>query len=458
MLGPAGFGKTVAMKRLHAQYANDPEFVKMFHDEARVTSELSHANIVMTLDALEEDDALYLVMEYVHGASLAQLQRSKRIPIRIGTGIIAAMLDGLNAAHEARDENGEPLGIIHRDVSPQNVLVSFQGVAKLADFGIAKAAGRAHSTNDGSAKGKISYMAPEQVLDTPLGPRTDIYSAGIVLWECLTGKRLIDGTSTADNVRAVLKQVIPPPSSISEDIPREVDDVVMRALKRDPAARFASAKEMGLALRKSIDVADPAEIGDWLRSERGDLLAQRDKGLVDLQRSIGVAAGTAIGIGPPARVSSLEGGSDESSNGSAPSGAQYVAEGDGAPPRVDTRRWLPVIVALLLLGIAGITLVVISVRRRPPVSAVPSTLASSTPAVTPSEGRITSGTTPAPTASAPDTVELDEPAPSSSTRHSTTTTSRPRPPATSFVAPKRKCRIVAAMDSDGHTTFKEVCP
>src|SRR5580692_2033966 len=168
LLGPVGFSRTVAIKRLHEQFAKDPDFVSMFLDEARLCARIKHPNVVPTLDVIAGDRQLLLVMDYVQGESLSRLFRSavargERIPLKVTVAIVSGMLHGLHAAHEAKDERGEPLGIVHRDVSPQNVLVGIDGVARVLDFGVAKARGRLHTTQDGRVKGKLSYMAPEQL-------------------------------------------------------------------------------------------------------------------------------------------------------------------------------------------------------------------------------------------------------------------------------------------------------
>src|ERR1700733_10414333 len=188
LVGPAGFARPVAIKRLHAQFARDPEFVKMFMDEARLAARVSHPNVVQTLDLVEATDEVFLVMDYVRGLALASLARTvratgARIPPNIAIGILVGVLEGLHAAHEAKDDMGERLDLVHRDVSPQNVLVGTDGVASLLDFGVAKASGRAQSTRDGQVKGKVAYMVPEQVQGQPLTRRTDIFAASVVLWE-----------------------------------------------------------------------------------------------------------------------------------------------------------------------------------------------------------------------------------------------------------------------------------
>jgi serine/threonine-protein kinase len=256
LLGPVGFSRTVAIKRLHAQYAQDPEFVSMFLDEARLAARIRHPNVVPTLDVVATKGELFLVMEYVPGESLSRLARAardkkQRIPQRIVSSIMSGVLHGLHAAHEAKSERGEPLGIVHRDVSPQNVLVGTDGVARVLDFGVAKAAGRTQQTREGQIKGKLSYMAPEQLRGAAVSRQSDIYAAGVVLWELLTGERLFSADNEGALLAKVLEGRIVPPSryvvtpssvTIGPDAMRillGLDEVTLRALQSDPEKRYA---------------------------------------------------------------------------------------------------------------------------------------------------------------------------------------------------------------------------
>jgi eukaryotic-like serine/threonine-protein kinase len=201
--GPVGFSRTVAIKRLHANFATDPEFVAMFLDEARLAARIRHPNVVPTLDVVASGGEVFIVLEYVSGEALVKLWRGHNargeiIPVPISLAIMANALQGLHAAHEVRDEQGHPLGIVHRDVSPQNIIVGTDGVARVLDFGVAKAAGRLQETGDsGALKGKIAYMAPEQITGGAVSRQTDVYAASVVLWELLTGRRLVDGENDA---------------------------------------------------------------------------------------------------------------------------------------------------------------------------------------------------------------------------------------------------------------------
>jgi serine/threonine-protein kinase len=269
LLGQAGFSRTVAIKRLHAHLAGDPEFVSMFIDEARLAARIHHPNVVSTLDVVARESELFLVMEYVHGESLARLLRStverrELVPPRIGAAIVAGFLHGLHAAHEARNERGEPLNMVHRDVSPQNVIVGIDGVSRVVDFGVAKAVGRMQTTRDGQLKGKLAYMAPEQITDGPVTRRTDIYAATIVFWELLTGRRLFQAENEAAVMNAVLTATAAPPSALAP-VPTSLDSIVRRGLAREAEARFETAREMALAIEQSIDIALPSEVGAWVQ-------------------------------------------------------------------------------------------------------------------------------------------------------------------------------------------------
>ncbi|MFO0565513.1 MAG: serine/threonine-protein kinase [Polyangiaceae bacterium] len=280
MLGPVGFSKTVAIKRLHPHLARDPEFVSMFLDEARLAARVQHPNVVATLDVVAAEGEVFLVLEYVQGESFSHLLKATRIkgvPVapRVLSSVLVNTLHGLHAAHEASDEHGHPLGIVHRDVSPQNILVGVDGVARVLDFGVAKAAGRLQSTRDGQLKGKIAYMAPEQIRGDLVDRRTDIYAAAAVLWEGLTGRRLVHGMNEGQVLHAVLAGGFPPPSAVHPGTPPEVDALVMRGLAMDPAHRFPTARELAIALERTVGVASPYEVAEWVQSVGAEALSIR---------------------------------------------------------------------------------------------------------------------------------------------------------------------------------------
>ena len=288
MLGDAGFARTVAIKRLHPQYAKDPDFAAMLLDEGRLASRIQHLNVVPTLDVVASHGDLFMVMEYVHGEPLNGLLRviarkKGKIPPRIVAAIVSGALRGLHAAHEAHDERGRGLGVVHRDVSPQNIIVGVDGVARVLDFGIAKAAGRAHATQTGQIKGKFAYMPPEQLQGQELDRRADIYAAGVVLWEALVGGRLFLGTDQVPNIAQLLAPKVDPPSSRVPGLPPAYDRVTLRALARKPVGRFPTALEMAEALEACGPVARPAEVGAWVVATAGEALAERARRIAAIE-------------------------------------------------------------------------------------------------------------------------------------------------------------------------------
>ncbi|MFS8070161.1 MAG: serine/threonine-protein kinase, partial [Byssovorax sp.] len=208
LLGAEGFSRTVAAKRLHPQFTEDAEFLKMFLDEARIASKVHHPNVVPMLDVVQSGTEVILVQEYVHGVPFDKLlravnQQKKVLPIGVVVAIVSGMLAGLHAAHEATDELGHALGIVHRDVSPQNVIVGVDGIPRLLDFGVAKATLSSHVTRAGVFKGKLAYTSPE-LLQGVVTQSTDIYAASVVLWEALAGRRLYIAMNEAELVSAVM--------------------------------------------------------------------------------------------------------------------------------------------------------------------------------------------------------------------------------------------------------------
>ncbi|MFO0566708.1 MAG: serine/threonine-protein kinase [Polyangiaceae bacterium] len=313
LTGPAGFSRTVAIKKLHADFASDPEFVTMFLDEARLAARIRHPNVVSVLDVVSEGDQILLVMDYVQGESLARLQRrvnerGEKIPLPIASAVMSCVLHGLHAAHETKDEGQRPLDIVHRDVSPQNVLLGADGVARVVDFGVAKAAVRAHTTRDNQIKGKLSYMAPEQLRAGEVDRRADVYSAGVVLWEMLTGQRLFTGASQAAVFGAVLEMRPPPPSQLAPDVPPELDRLVLSALAKNPAHRPATARELAEALEHAVRPATQREVGDWVQSIAADVLDHRAGRVAEIEshsRSLGASAAAHTPEPMPSQVSSI---------------------------------------------------------------------------------------------------------------------------------------------------------
>jgi serine/threonine protein kinase len=289
LLGPVGFARTVAIKRLHPPLAKDPEFVAMFLDEARLAARIRHPNVVSTLDVVATEGELFVVMEYVPGESLARLLRAVRtnkdlVPVPVAATIMVGVLHGLHAAHEARDERGDALRIVHRDVSPHNILVGTDGDAHVIDFGIAKARGRMQVTRQGQIKGKLSYMPSEQLLGQPLDHRADIFAASIVLWEALTGQRLYEGIDDGEVYAKVLSGSVDPPSLYAKGLSPAIDAIVMRGLARERTDRYSTAREMALALEAAVSLAPPSQVGRWVEGLVGEALAERTEQIADIER------------------------------------------------------------------------------------------------------------------------------------------------------------------------------
>jgi serine/threonine-protein kinase len=285
-VGAVGFARTVAIKRLHAHLSRDDDFTAMFLDEARLAARIRHPNVVQVLDVVHESGELFLVMEYVQGESFSRLCRAVKpgsVPPRVAVTVVAGVLHGLHAAHEATTEHGEPLHIVHRDVSPQNIMVGTDGVGRVLDFGVAKAVNRAQTTRDGAIKGKISYMAPEQLLSESVDRRADVYSAAVVLWEAVTGQRLFDGDNQGRVVRKILDEEVPAPSSIVPGLPKALDEAVLRGLEKDARRRFQTAREFASALERCMPTASLTEVGEWVESLGGAALGDRARRIKEIE-------------------------------------------------------------------------------------------------------------------------------------------------------------------------------
>ncbi len=279
--GTFGFERIVALKVLHPHLAGEEEFLAMFVDEARLAARIRHPKVVSVLDVADDpSEGLYLVMEYVEGDHLGNLTRAasalgERIPARVVLRIVLDLLEGLEAAHGLVDDRGVPTPIAHRDCSPHNLLVGVDGVARLADFGIARAEARLTRTETGKYKGKLGYMAPEQLMAGGGDVRSDLFSAGVVLYEALTGQRLFRGESPADTIRMLLVEPIPSVAAVHREL-APLAPVVERALARVPDERFAAASAMAEALWAVAPgvggVATPREVGEFVRARRGDAI------------------------------------------------------------------------------------------------------------------------------------------------------------------------------------------
>jgi len=253
----AGFERLVAIKVLHSNLAHEDEFIRMFLDEARLAASIRHPNVVPTIDVCDAGEAgcgYFIVMEYIEGDHLGALMSSahkelERLPLPVVMRMVADALGGLGAAHALRDDTGRTLNLVHRDVSPHNIMVGRDGVVRLTDFGVAKAEDRLTHTRDGQVKGKLAYMAPEQAVSGATDARSDLFSVGVILWESVTGQRLFRADTTAGTLNKLLREPIPTPSSVDPAL-APLDALLTKALAREPDARFQTADEFARAVEE----------------------------------------------------------------------------------------------------------------------------------------------------------------------------------------------------------------
>lgn len=258
----SGIKKTVCIKKILSHIAASREFIDMLVDEAKIAVRLNHGNIAQVYDLGKAGEDYFIVMEYVEGQTLSKIfkkvsRQKKRLPIPIVCNIISEIASGLNYMHCRSDENGEPLNIIHRDISPQNLMVSYSGIVKIIDFGIAKAAVKIGQTESGILKGKFAYMSPEQAYGDPLDHRSDIFSLGVIFHELLTGKRLFKAEENKQTLKNVKRAKVLAPSQIVPEIPKELDQIVLKALERDRRHRYAFASDFQEALLRFLHLHYP---------------------------------------------------------------------------------------------------------------------------------------------------------------------------------------------------------
>lgn len=501
LAGPSGFVRRVAIKELHAIIASDPQLQTMLTEEARISGRIMHPNTVPILDVVEHEGQAFAVMDYVHGATVFELLRAARarrgkgswgsvFPLPAATAIGADVLSGLAAAHAAKDVSGKSLGVIHRDISPDNMLVGVDGVSRLTDFGIARAEGRAVKTESGVVKGKFRYMAPEQAAGEA-SQASDQFSMGVVLFELLTGDRLFDAEHEAGILNQVLAKPIVTVASVNPEVPQALSDVVARALARDPSRRFPSAAAMGEAWRAAAPRFDQERLQAFVTDLVGESLREKLALVEAAERAAEEAA-----RGRPALPGAMSDRSEQSwedastvkdaprtitlamdSGGyprapSRPEAAEPTrmtfeaapVQGRGPPMRVVAAVGVPLIGLLLVVVYAVArsgathddhgpaagsvdrgTLGVSSVTIAPPPSQMPTAVASATPRSTPAVSNTGS------TAGTASTVAI---APTSST-----STSAPTPPPknTKPRPAEPDCRTPFFIDSQGVRVYRREC-
>ncbi len=321
--GTRGFSKTVAVKTMLPTISDDPHFEQMFLDEAQLCSRIRHPNVVEIMDLGEQDNLLYLVMEWVDGEPLSAIRRAaakaEGIPRPIAVKVVAEAASGLHAAHELKDDSGKLVGLVHRDVSPQNLLITYDGVVKIVDFGVAKAAGRTtEDTNAGQIKGKPPYMSPEQALGKDIDRRSDVFALGIILYQLTTGKHPFRGETDSITLQNIVSdRPIIPPRAYDKEYPKPLEAVVMKALERDPNQRYQTAGELEAALDRvfppSVARVRSDDVGRFVTSLLGTRGDERRAALKEAIRQADERALTAdpfavqsspnltmLGLGPPA--------------------------------------------------------------------------------------------------------------------------------------------------------------
>lgn len=357
--GAVGFSRVVAIKRLHAHLAQDQYFREMFLTEARVAARVRHPNVVQTFDVVATGDDVSLVMEYVQGESLSWLQREcaqrgQVLPLNIAASVIVNALHGLHAAHEARDEHGCALEIVHRDVSPQNIMVGADGVGRVFDFGVARALQSSHQTRAGQVKGKVSYMAPEQIRATPLDRRADVFSAGVVLWELLCGQRLFQGPTDAARMLKVISGDYPSPLVHRPDLPARLVAVCMKALSYQAESRFPTALDFADALEGAVTLASQRSVGEWLTGMASASLSTRAELVKQVETSD--VYSKLSSLAPEATEATAATGSVASAT-SAPAVA-LAREQPAAPRSLEALRQRPLVAAGALATLTALAAVV----------------------------------------------------------------------------------------------------
>lgn len=510
LLGGGGFARTVAIKRLLPHLTLDAGFQASMLDEARMASRIHHPNVVPMLDVVTTEQEVLLVMEYVRGESVSKLLRleglaGRRLPLPVVSAVVVGALHGLHAAHEAVDDHGAPLGMVHRDISPQNVLLGVDGVPRVIDFGVAKAAGRLQTTADGAFKGKLRYLAPEQMAGGAMTGAVDVHAMGIVLWEMLTGERLFPGDSDVETLRLIRTGERPPPSRHVPQLSRGVDAVTLRALALDPRDRFPTARDMADALMQVIAPGFPADVGRWCAQVASESLSARAATVAQIESSSpsipapissspmapssmprmpapefvrtapdpSIAERMALGqtvLDPSSPLSARLVGAVRAHTSQMPAPMPYVPP-PGAPrpvPVVVVRarggRLASAGVLVLILGSIAVTLWAVGASRR--LRPAPTRAIAASPAL--AAISVVDATSPA--RSAPIAVEASSTAappavPSASVaggppmlRHHSkarTPTAAPPPSQTSADA---GCKVEASFDADGNRRFTRLCP
>ncbi|HET7041024.1 MAG TPA: protein kinase, partial [Gemmatimonadales bacterium] len=312
-----GFERLVAIKRILPNIAEDEEFITMFIDEAKISVQLTHANIAQIYELGAINNSYFIAMEYIPGKDMRAIfercrKKGEPAPIPLSCYVVAKLCEGLDYAHRKKDGMGRDMNIVHRDVSPQNVLISYEGEVKVIDFGIAKAAGKATKTQAGILKGKFGYMSPEQIRGLPLDRRSDVFAIGVCLYEMLTGERLFVGDSDFSVLEKVRKAEVTPPSTYNRRVPEALEKIVLKALARDVDTRYQYANELADDLQRFLITSDSIfsrkDLMQYMKStfaEEVEREKMRLQEYAEIKPPEGMAAAAEMGFGAaPAPVGS----------------------------------------------------------------------------------------------------------------------------------------------------------
>jgi serine/threonine-protein kinase len=388
LTGVQGFEKLVVIKRILPNLAAEQRFVQMFLDEARLAASLNHPNVVQIFELGEEQGAFYIAMEFIAGQDLAELMKATRqpgseLPLEIGARVIAEAAAGLHYAHTLKDMRGQPLNLVHRDVTLSNILVTYSGQVKLVDFGIAKAESQQQKTTGGGLKGKYAYMSPEQIMGQPLDARSDLFSLGICMYELLVSRRLFKRDNELNIINDILEGEVPPPSSVRPDVPAELDALVLKALHKEREKRFQSAQEFQQALegwlRTQPMQVSSGEVSDFMGLAFAEQQAAYQRVLAQLPTA--TTDQLAKMLAESEAETKRRGGSSKGSSTGSGTGSGSMArldEDDDDDPSVSIRvrrRRNPKVLAAIALGVVvllGGLGVVIGSRRDAAATAGPS--------------------------------------------------------------------------------------
>ena len=443
MKGTRGFQKTVAVKSMLPALTDDAQFEEMFLAEAELASQIRHPHVCEILDLGEQEGILYIVMEWVDGEPMSAIQKASRqkggIPIGVATRICFHAAQGLHAAHELKKEGGDLVGLVHRDVSPQNILITYDGVVKIVDFGVAKATSQADQshTQVGQVKGKVPFMSPEQALGKPVDRRTDVFALGIVLYQAVTGKHPFRGENDMATLHKICDPApVPAPSTINPKCTPALDAAILKALEKDVAKRFPNMLELARALEKALAELTAAgdgdqELGAFVRSVVGDKAEKRRAAIKEAirladerteQRKLNARGsgptldGSTAPIPPISEVSAISLDGSKPISGitgvpiSTPGGAPVTPASFDVPDlhafAPPPRQKKPAVIAAALIALAGIGVgALLLTRTKPQVEVSTHTLGGEPPAATP-----TPASPPTPSVTAAATAEPAPPA------------------------------------------------